>query len=206
MKRNAMRAPRMLVDLGEEQGLLVPARRSASVSSAGPAAKQGDIGKGLALLSEGVATLHALGRGIRPAVGKYLLSDVLALSGRRAEALACAGRGTGILAWHRSLLAGRRVASKEGRASSCSTPMTTPTGRNRRSARPSTLRASNRRRLFELRAGDRLARLWSARGRRAAARNCCGHCSPGSARPSRCSGCARCPCVARGLDVGLLRA
>ena len=50
--------------------------------------RRGDIGRGLALLSEAVATLHAFGVSIRLAVGKYLLSDILALSGRRAEALA----------------------------------------------------------------------------------------------------------------------
>jgi tetratricopeptide (TPR) repeat protein len=52
------------------------------------AARQGDVGKGLELLAEGMDSLKALGATVRPEVAKYLLSDVLALAGRPAEALA----------------------------------------------------------------------------------------------------------------------
>ena len=51
-------------------------------------AQQGDVDVGLLMLSDAVANLQASGARIRPQVGKYLLTDALALAGRRSEALA----------------------------------------------------------------------------------------------------------------------
>jgi tetratricopeptide (TPR) repeat protein len=51
-------------------------------------AMQGDVDRGKALLLEGIAASRAMGSRLRPEAGKYLLADVLALSGQHEEALA----------------------------------------------------------------------------------------------------------------------
>jgi predicted ATPase len=76
-----------LLALGEEQGFSF-LRAAGQCQLGWVSAKQGDISKGLRLVSEGVASLKALGAVIQPEVGKYLFSDVLAMAGRRTEALA----------------------------------------------------------------------------------------------------------------------
>lgn len=62
-------------------------------------AQRGDIGKGKALLLEGIAASRTMGSRLRPEAGKYLLADVLALSGQRDEALTIL---TGILDFSRA--------------------------------------------------------------------------------------------------------
>jgi class 3 adenylate cyclase/tetratricopeptide (TPR) repeat protein len=77
---------RMLVALAEEQGLsfLLAVGRCQLGWIIG---RQGDTEKGLSLLALGVDALRPQGASIRLEVGKYLLSDVLARTDRRAEAL-----------------------------------------------------------------------------------------------------------------------
>ncbi len=78
---------RMLVAVCEEQGF-------SSLLASGQCqlgwviAMQGDIIKGKALLLEGIAGSRTMGSRLRPEAGRYLLVDVLALSGQRDEALA----------------------------------------------------------------------------------------------------------------------
>jgi class 3 adenylate cyclase/tetratricopeptide (TPR) repeat protein len=157
----------MLLTLGEEQGFSF--LRAAGQCQLGWAtAKQGDIGKGLSLLSEGVASLKTLGAVIQPEVGKYLYSDVLALSGRCGEALAMVeevlefSRGTQAC-WldaelHRKkgelLLAGTDADAAQAEQEF---GYAIDIARNQAA------------KLFELRAATSLARLWSMQGRRVVA-------------------------------------
>jgi class 3 adenylate cyclase/tetratricopeptide (TPR) repeat protein len=77
----------MLVQLCEEQGfsflLAVGQCQLGWVM-----AKQGHIEQGMTLLSTGVSSLQQAGARIRPALGKFLMADVLALAGRHGAALA----------------------------------------------------------------------------------------------------------------------
>jgi class 3 adenylate cyclase/tetratricopeptide (TPR) repeat protein len=77
----------MLVQLCEEQGfsflLAVGQCQLGWVM-----AKQGHIGQGMTLLSTGISSLQKAGARIRPALGKFLMADILALAGRHAAALA----------------------------------------------------------------------------------------------------------------------
>jgi tetratricopeptide (TPR) repeat protein len=78
---------RALVNLCEEQGftfLLAIGQCSLGWATAW----QGDIDVGLVMVSDAVTSLQASRARIRPQVGKYLLADILALAGRRSEALA----------------------------------------------------------------------------------------------------------------------
>jgi class 3 adenylate cyclase/tetratricopeptide (TPR) repeat protein len=133
-------------------------------------AKQGDIGKGKALLSEGIAAFGTMGSRLWPAAGRYYLADVLALSGQRDEALAVLeevlefSRATGAC-WmdaelHRKkgevLLA---CAHGNGAQAELEFRQAMDIARNQSA------------RLFELRAATSLARLWSGQGRLAAARD-----------------------------------
>jgi tetratricopeptide (TPR) repeat protein len=133
-------------------------------------AKQGDIGKGKALLSEGLAASKTMGSRLWPAAGKNLLADVLALSGQQDEALAVLdevlefSRATGAC-WmdaelHRKkgelLLASARGSSTEA---------------EHEFRRAIDVARNQSSRLFELRAATSLARLWSVRGRRGAAQD-----------------------------------
>ncbi len=157
----------MLVALSEEQGfsfLLAAGQCQLGWSTA----KQGDVSKGLDLLSEGVASLKTLGAMVQPEVGKYLLSDVLALSGRRVEALAMVeevlefSRGTQAC-WldaelHRKkgdlLLAGTDADAAEA---------------EQEFRHAIDIARHQSAKMFELRAATALARLWSVRGRHVAA-------------------------------------
>ncbi len=78
---------RMLVALAEEQGLsfLLAVGQCQLGWIIG---RQGEIDNGLRLLAQAITVLNTLGRSVRLQVGKYLLTDILALSGRRDEALA----------------------------------------------------------------------------------------------------------------------
>jgi class 3 adenylate cyclase/tetratricopeptide (TPR) repeat protein len=157
----------MLVSICEEQGfsflLAIGQCQLGWVS-----AKQGDISKGLALLSEGVASLKTLGSRVRPEVGKYLLSDVLALSGRRAEALAMLEE---VLEFSRATSAcwlDAELHRKKGELLLARTD--TDAAQAEQEFRQAIDIARNQAaRLFELRAVTSLARLWSVRGRRAEA-------------------------------------
>ena len=158
---------RTLVALCEEQGfsflLAIGQSQLGWVT-----AKQGDVSKGLPLLLQGIAAAKTLGARLRPAVGKYLLSDILALSGRRVEALAMLDE---VLEFSRStracwldaelhrkkgelLLEGINTDAAQAEQELCQAI---------RIARDQSAK------LFELRASTSLARQWSARGRHAAA-------------------------------------
>ena len=77
----------MLVAICEEQGFS-SLLASGQCQLGWVVAKQGEIGKGMALLLEGIAASRTMGSRLRPEAGRYLLADVLALSGQRDEALA----------------------------------------------------------------------------------------------------------------------
>jgi class 3 adenylate cyclase/tetratricopeptide (TPR) repeat protein len=131
-------------------------------------ARQGDISKGLALLSEGLASLRTLGAVVQPEVAKYLYSDVLALSGQHTEALAMMEDVLQFshrtdACWldaelHRKigklLLAG--VGADGTRA-------------ELEFRRAIDIAQSQAAKLLELRAATSLARLWSIQGKRSAA-------------------------------------
>jgi predicted ATPase len=77
----------MLVSLCEEQGFsFLHAVGQCQLGWA--VAKQGEINRGMALLSTGVAALQEAGARIRPALGRYLAADILTWAGRQADALA----------------------------------------------------------------------------------------------------------------------
>src|SRR5262249_44154150 len=61
----------MLMELGEQQGFSF-LRAAGQCQLGWVTAKQGDVSKGLGLLSEGVASLKGLGAVVQPEVGKYL--------------------------------------------------------------------------------------------------------------------------------------
>jgi class 3 adenylate cyclase/tetratricopeptide (TPR) repeat protein len=132
-------------------------------------ARLGNIAEGLTLLSQGIAAAEKLGARLRPVVGKYLLSDVLALSGRRDEALAMLeevlqfSRETGA-AWLDAELHRKKgellLASADGNSDLAESEF----------RQAIDIAHDQSARLFELRAAAGLARLWSARGRREAAR------------------------------------
>jgi class 3 adenylate cyclase/tetratricopeptide (TPR) repeat protein len=156
-----------LVTLCEEQGysfLLAVGQCQLGWATA----KQGDVNKGLPLLSEGVASLKTSGARIRPEVGKYLLSDILALSGRRAEALAML---EDVLAFSRSTEAwwlDAELHRKKGELLlACSDTGAAQAEQEFYQAIDIARKQSAR--LFELRAATSLARLWSVGGRREAA-------------------------------------
>jgi tetratricopeptide (TPR) repeat protein len=131
-------------------------------------ARQGDIARGLSLLSAGIATVRELGARIRPEMGKFLLSDVLVLSDRRDEALAMLdevllfSRETGA-AWLDAELHRKKgellLASSDGDAQQAEQEF----------LQAIDIAHDQSARLFELRAAIRLASLWSVQGRRAAA-------------------------------------
>jgi tetratricopeptide (TPR) repeat protein len=132
-------------------------------------ARQGDTGKGLTLLSNGVASLKTLDARVRSEVGRYLLADIVALSGRRAEALALVEE---VLVFSRGTQAcwlDAELHRKKGELLlACSEPDAARAEHEFRHAIDIARNQSAR--LFELRAATSLARFWSARGRRAAAR------------------------------------
>ena len=163
---------KMLVGICEEQGFS-SLLASGQCQLGWVVAKQGDISKGKALLLEGIAASRTMGSRLRPEAGKYLLADVLALSGQRDEALVVLdevlefSHATGAC-WmdaelHRKkgelLLA--RTGPDDARA-------------EQELCQAISIAREQSAKLFELRAGSSLARLWSARGRRAAAQDLVG--------------------------------
>jgi class 3 adenylate cyclase/tetratricopeptide (TPR) repeat protein len=158
----------MLVALCEEQGfafLLAVGQCQLGWSTA----RQGDIARGVTLLSAGIATARELGARIRPEMGKYLLSDALALAGRRDEALAMLDE---VLRFSRETDAGWLDAELHRKKGELLASLDADAGQ----AEQEFLQAidiahDQSARLFELRAAVGLARLCSARGRQAAARD-----------------------------------
>ncbi|HME25821.1 MAG TPA: AAA family ATPase [Acetobacteraceae bacterium] len=159
---------RMLVAVCEEQGFSY-LLAGGQCQLGWVVTKQGDIGKGKALLLEGIAASRTVGSRLRPEVGKYLLSDILALSGQRDEALAMLdevlefSRATGACWLDAELL------RKKGEL------LLASAGGNDAQAEQEFRHAidiarSQSAKLFELRAATSLARLWSDQGRRATAR------------------------------------
>ena len=158
---------RMLVAVCEEQGF-------SSLLASGQCqlgwiiAKQGDIGKGKALLLEGIAASRMMGSRLRPAAGEYLLADVLALSGQYDEALAVLDE---ILEFSRATGAcwmDAELHRKKGEL------LLARTGIDGAQAEQEFRHALDIARdqsakLLELRAATDLARLWSANGRRTGA-------------------------------------
>jgi class 3 adenylate cyclase/tetratricopeptide (TPR) repeat protein len=130
-------------------------------------AKQGDFAKGKTLLLEGIAASRTAASRLRPERGKYLLADVLALSGQRDEALVLLdevlefSRATGAC-WMDAELHRKKgellLSADSDRANAeqelCQALAT---------ARDQSAK------LLELRAATSLARLWSSVGRRQAA-------------------------------------
>ena len=153
-----------LVALGKEQGFAF--LYAAGQCQLGWAtAQQGDVGKGLSLLSEGLGSLKALGAVVQPEVAKYLYTDVLALADRRMEALATIeevlqfSRRTGAC-WldaelHRKrgelLLAGTEADGAQA---------------EQEFGRAIDIARNQAAKLFELRAATSLARVWSNQGKR----------------------------------------
>jgi class 3 adenylate cyclase/tetratricopeptide (TPR) repeat protein len=156
-----------LVTLCEEQGysfLLAVGQCQLGWATA----KQGDVNLGLTLLSEGVASLKTSGARIRPEVGKYLLTDILALSGRRDEAFAMLEE---VLQFSRDTEArwlDAELHRKKGELLiACSD--TEPAQAEQEFRQAIDIARKQSARLFELRAATSLARLWSVGGRREAA-------------------------------------
>ncbi len=158
---------RMLVAVCEEQGfslLLAGGQCRLGWSIA----MQGDIAKGKALLSEGIAASRTMGSRLWPEAGKHLLVDVLALSGQHDEALALLdeilefSRATGAC-WMDAELHRKKGEFLLGSAHANGAQAEQELGHAIDIAR------SQSARLFELRAVTSLARLWSMRGRRVAA-------------------------------------
>jgi predicted ATPase len=154
----------MLMELGEQQGFSF-LRAAGQCQLGWVTVKQGDVSKGLGLLSEGVAALQALGAVVQPEVGKYLYADILALAGRRMEALATIedvlefSRGTHAC-WLDAELHRKKaellLVGSEADAAEAEQEFNRAIDIARRQAA----------KLFELRAVTSLARLWSSQGRR----------------------------------------
>ena len=109
----------MLVRSLRGAGLLVPSRRRPVLSSAGSRRSKATSARDCHAVG-GDCRLEdrwAPGYGLRS--GNTCLSDILALSGRRDEALGLLDEVLEFSRDHRSLLAGCRASSEEGRASSC---------------------------------------------------------------------------------------
>jgi class 3 adenylate cyclase/tetratricopeptide (TPR) repeat protein len=131
-------------------------------------ATQGGVSKGLSLLSDGVASLTALGAKMRLEVASYLMSDVLVLLGRHGEALTMLEQ---VLEFSRQTEACWLVAElhrKKGELLlACAETNSAWAEQEFRQAID--IARSQSAKLFELRAATNLARLWSVQGRRAAA-------------------------------------
>jgi len=160
---------RMLVAVSEEQGFsLLLAGGQCRLGWV--IAKQGDVGKGKALLLEGIAASRTMGSRLWPEAGKHLLADVLALSGQREEALAVLdeilefSRATGAC-WMDAELHRKKgellLASAHGDGTQAEEEF----------RHAINIARNQSARLYELRAATSLARFWSVRGRFGAARN-----------------------------------
>jgi class 3 adenylate cyclase/tetratricopeptide (TPR) repeat protein/energy-coupling factor transporter ATP-binding protein EcfA2 len=132
-------------------------------------AMQGDISKGFALLSVGIAAVKTLGSRIRPEVGKYLLSDILTLSSQHAEALAMLDE---VLEFSRNTRACWLDAElHRKKAELLLLGEVVDVARAEQEFRQAIdVARQQSAKLFELRAAIGLARLWSKQGQRARAR------------------------------------
>ena len=131
-------------------------------------AKQGDIDKGKALLLEGIAASSTVGSRLRPEVGRYLLADILALSGQSDEAV---GMLDEVLEFSRATGAcwlDAELHRKKGELLLASAHANGAQA-EQQFRHAIDIARNQSARLFELRAATSLARLWSMRGRRAAA-------------------------------------
>jgi tetratricopeptide (TPR) repeat protein len=125
-------------------------------------AMQGDVGKGKALLLEGIVASQAMGSRLRPAAGKYLLADVLGLSGQRDEALAVLDE---VLAFSRATGAcwmDAELHRKKGELLFASTDYAQAEEEFRHAL---DIARDQSAKLLELRAVVSLARLWPSRAR-----------------------------------------
>jgi class 3 adenylate cyclase/tetratricopeptide (TPR) repeat protein len=158
---------RMLVAVCEEQGysyLLA----GGQCQLGWVVAKQGDIDKGKALLLEGIAASSTVGSRLRPEVGRYLLADILALSGQSDEAV---GMLDEVLEFSRATGAcwlDAELHRKKGELLLASAHANSAQA-EQQFRHAIDIARNQSARLFELRAATSLARLWSMRGRRAAA-------------------------------------
>jgi class 3 adenylate cyclase/predicted ATPase len=157
-----------LVALGKEQGFAF--LYAAGQSQLGwVTARQGDVGKGLGLLSEGLASLKKLGAVVQPEVAKYLYSDALALAGRHVEALAMLEE---VLQFSRRTEAcwlDAELHRKKGELLLAGTVIDAAQA-EQEFARAIDVAHNQAARLFELRAATGLARMWSDQGKRSEAR------------------------------------
>lgn len=163
----------MLVALGEEQGFSF-LRAIGQCQLGWVVAKQGDINRGSALLLEGIDASRTMGSRVRPEVGKYLLSDILTLSGRHAEALAMLEE---VLEFSRTTNAcwlDAELHRKKGELLLIASQDVHADQAEQELCLAISIAREQSAKLFELRAGTSLARLWSARGRRAAAQELVG--------------------------------
>ncbi len=156
-----------LVRLCEDQGftfLLAVGQCSLGWS----AARQGEIRAGLAILTDAVAALGSSGARIRPQVGKYLLADILALAGRRDEAL---GLMDEVLAFSATTGAGFLDAELHRRKGELLLADGGADQAERQFRQAIDIARNQSAKLFELRATTSLARLLAAQDRSAAAQD-----------------------------------
>jgi class 3 adenylate cyclase/tetratricopeptide (TPR) repeat protein len=157
---------RMLVALAEGQGLsflLAIGHCQLGWSLSG----QGEMDKGLALLSQGMTALRTRGVSIRLEMGKFFLADVLARSGRREEAL---GLVEEVLAFARSTGAHWLDAELHRRKGELLLALADPERAAQSFGKAIDIAREQSAKIFELRAATSLARVWLARGRHNAAR------------------------------------
>ena len=154
---------RLLVALCEEQGY-------AHLLTVGQCelgwvvAMQGDIDRGKALLLEGIAASRSMGSRLRPEAGKYLLADVLALSGQHDEALAVIDE---VLAFSRATQACWMDAElhRKKAESILARNQTDEASAQREFCLALDVAREQSAKLFELRTATCLARLWLRQGK-----------------------------------------
>jgi class 3 adenylate cyclase/tetratricopeptide (TPR) repeat protein len=130
-------------------------------------AQQGDFAEGKALLLEGIAASRTAASRLRPEVGKYLLADVLALSGQPDEALVLLDE---VLEFSRATGACWMDAELRRKKGEFLLATDADRARAEQEFRQALETARDQSaRLLELRAATSLARLWLATGRRLAA-------------------------------------
>jgi tetratricopeptide (TPR) repeat protein len=158
---------RMLVAICEEQGFS-SLLASGQCQLGWVVAKQGEIGKGMALLLEGIAASSTMGSRLRPEAGRYLLADVLALSGQRDEALAVLDEVLEFSHATGACWMDAELHRKKGELFAACTD-SDDIQAEREFCQAIEIARSQSAKLFELRAATSLARLWSVKGRYTAA-------------------------------------
>jgi class 3 adenylate cyclase/predicted ATPase len=160
-------AGEMQMAIAEEQGL-PPFLANARCALGWLTAKQGNVLQGLNMLTEGIASLTSLGQKNLTSLVNGLMSDALAWSGRQSDAVAALDEALAVSACTR---AGWLDAELYRRKAELFI-----TGSNQDAAEAEgqfqkaiDVARSQSARLFELRAGIGLARLWCRHGRRAEA-------------------------------------